>query len=165
MPYGARGYGGFAVGDPFIHKKIFKGLGKVAGAALRIAQVVPGPVGMGARLFAGGGLRTPAPRFMPPPPAPTMPPISLRARDGARAAVAPVGGDGCPKGYRLNRSDYFLKDGTFVPAGTRCVRMRRTNPTNVRALRRALRREEQFIRLARRTGLVRVPRFKRSKKK
>lgn len=49
-----------------------------------------------------------------------------------------------PRGYRLNKSDYFLKDGTFVPAGTRFVKVRSRNPANAKALRRALSRAESF---------------------
>lgn len=43
-----------------------------------------------------------------------------------------------PKGYRLNKSSYFLKDGTFVPKGSRYVKIRRRNSLNVRALDRAI---------------------------
>lgn len=45
---------------------------------------------------------------------------------------------GCPSGYHPNKSSYFLKDGTFVPEGSRCVKNRRRNPGNMRALDRAL---------------------------
>jgi hypothetical protein len=44
----------------------------------------------------------------------------------------------CPGGMHPNKSDYFLKDGTFVPAGTKCVKNRRRNPMNPRALDRAI---------------------------
>lgn len=44
----------------------------------------------------------------------------------------------CPKGYRPNKSDYFLKDGTLVAAGSKCVKYRRKNPMNARALSRAI---------------------------
>lgn len=37
-----------------------------------------------------------------------------------------------------NKSSYFLKDGTRVEAGTRCVANRRRNPLNPRALSRAM---------------------------
>jgi len=45
---------------------------------------------------------------------------------------------GCAKGHHPNKSDYFLRDGTFVPAGSRCVKDRRRNPLNVRAASRAI---------------------------
>ena len=47
-------------------------------------------------------------------------------------------GVSCPKGFRPNKSSYTLRDGTFVPKGTRCVRNRRLNPMNGRANRRAI---------------------------
>lgn len=49
----------------------------------------------------------------------------------------PVSG-GCPAGYHPNKTSYHLKDGTFVAKGTRCVRNRRRNAMNPRALSRAL---------------------------
>lgn len=53
-------------------------------------------------------------------------------RAGAMAGVV------CPSGCHPNKSDYFLRDGTFVPARSRCVRNRRRNPLNPRALDRAI---------------------------
>lgn len=50
----------------------------------------------------------------------------------------PTDGGVRPAGYRPNKSDYFLRDGTFVPAGTRMVKARRRNPLNPRALDRAM---------------------------
>ncbi len=52
----------------------------------------------------------------------------------------------------------------YVAPRSKCVRNRSMNPANARALRRALRREEQFVRLARRTGLVTVPKARRLRK-
>jgi len=43
----------------------------------------------------------------------------------------------CPPGCHANKADYFLKSGSFVAAGTRCVTNRRRNPLNPRALDRA----------------------------
>ena len=90
-----------------------------------------------------GGPPTPPPTLPPPlPPAP--PPVGLPPpqaapslgtcppRPGAIAAVA------CPAGCHPNKSDYFLRSGSFVGKGTRCVRNRRRNPLNPRALDRAL---------------------------
>jgi len=41
-------------------------------------------------------------------------------------------------GYHWNKSDYFLRSGEFVPAGTRSVRNRRRNPANPRATSNAI---------------------------
>lgn len=46
----------------------------------------------------------------------------------------------CPSGKRPNKSDYFLKDGTFIRKGTKCVPYRRKNPLNPRAWNKAYRR-------------------------
>lgn len=43
----------------------------------------------------------------------------------------------CPGGCHANKSDYFLRSGAFVPKGSRCVRNRRRNPLNPRAMDRA----------------------------
>lgn len=55
-----------------------------------------------------------------------------------RQQMAPVPMTGSSGGYHLNKSDYFLRDGTFVPKGTRWVKNRRRNPLNPRALSRAI---------------------------
>ena len=70
----------------------------------------------------------------------------------APTAPSPTGtAQGAPRGYRLNKSSYHLKDGTFVPAGTKWVKVRRRNPANARALRRSLSRVESFGGLVKRT--------------
>lgn len=56
----------------------------------------------------------------------------------------------CPSGYRLNKSSYFLKNGSFIPAKSKCVRRRYRNPTNVKALKRSTSRLTQFERLVQR---------------
>jgi hypothetical protein len=70
---------------------------------------------------------------------------------GVRAAAArilPGGatgvGTGCAAGFHPNKADYFLKDGTFIAKGSVCVRNRRRNPLNPRALDRAGGRVESF---------------------
>ena len=75
----------------------------------------------------------------------------------------PPGGE-CPRGMRLNKSSYFLRNGTFVEPRTRCVKIRRINPGNGRAVKRAIRREDSFVKLALGTGLVAIPKAKRIRK-
>lgn len=48
-----------------------------------------------------------------------------------------TGGVG-PKGFHLNKSSYFLKDGTFIAKNSLWVKNRRRNPLNPRALRNAI---------------------------
>lgn len=62
----------------------------------------------------------------------------------------------CPSGYHPNKSDYFLKDGTFVAAGSKCVKNRRTNPLNPKALSRSIRRLEQGKRAAKRLDRINI---------
>jgi len=76
---------------------------------------------------------------------------SLQIAGGGPAAAALPGADGCPKGFRLNKSGYHVQGGQFVPPRSRCVRMRRSNPGNAQALRRSLRRVESFVGLVKRT--------------
>lgn len=44
----------------------------------------------------------------------------------------------CPSGFHPNKSSYFLMDGSLVEKGSRCVKNRRRNPMNPRALDRAI---------------------------
>ena len=62
--------------------------------------------------------------------------VTPRFSIGETAPAAPAGA--IPSGYRLNKSDYFLKDGTFVPKGTRLVKIRRRNALNPKALKAAM---------------------------
>jgi len=46
--------------------------------------------------------------------------------------------NGSMAGYHLNKSDYFLRNGTFVQKGTKYVKNRKRNPANARATSRAI---------------------------
>lgn len=74
------------------------------------------------------------------------------------AANAAAVGLVCPPGERPNKTRYTLKSGQVVEPGTRCVKVRRMEVGNSRALRRALRRETGFAKLAKRA--LRGSRFK-----
>jgi len=83
----------------------------------------------------------------------------------------------CLRGYHMNKSKYYVCTGdgstaVAVPKGTACVKTRRMNVGNARALRRALRRAYGFEKLAMRTIKLIHPRkrgsfggFKRSRKR
>lgn len=156
MPY----YNGAsrAVGDP----GFFSFLGKAIGT---VGRVVGGALGLTAPA---------APRQLPPPGAVTPPIAPPAGRTGglqvqfppftahpmvrisgqrfqpqAGVPPTPIGGI-APKGHHLNRSSYFLRDGTFVPEGTRWVPNRTRNPANPRALRRAISRAKAFDSLVKR---------------
>jgi len=53
---------------------------------------------------------------------------------------APTGGAGvaCQKGYHLNKSGFYSKSRGWVPAGSVCVKNRKRNPLNPRALSRSI---------------------------
>ena len=64
-------------------------------------------------------------------PAPGIASEFQRAFKGGATGTMQVG---CLSGFHPNKSSYFLKDGSFVEEGTRCVKNRRRNPLNPRAL-------------------------------
>jgi len=139
----------------------FKGLGGLKGIATSVLggvlgtpgtpQVLPPPVGI-------AGLPT-----LPPPisistivgPQQIPQPQVVTRTPGVRGAIErflPGGATGLelrttqaqvaqgmtPKGFHLNKSDYFLKNGTFIAKGSVFVKNRRRNPLNPRALRNAI---------------------------
>lgn len=124
-------------------KSIGGGIAKVASVALPIA--IPGIGGAAggaiANIVSGGGPKPPAglPTNLPALPTPGV--------GGAIQRILPGGQSGYqsaapPKGYRLNKTGYFLKDGTYVPPESRFVKIRRRNSLNPRALSRAMSRLE-----------------------
>lgn len=69
-------------------------------------------------------------------------------------------GQACPAGFRLNKSTYITRGGgtsrwgpagsiTIHPKASTCVKRRRRNVGNARALRRAISRVKGFVKLAR----------------
>jgi len=152
---------GYAAGDPGFLSSLWKGVKKIA--APIVGGMIGGPFGAALGTAFGGGGRTPTIRqqavaqprqnialrmgpiaarstdFYPPVP-------QFRGTPMARPAVTGMenlgaGGTGCcPRGFHL------AKDGSG-----RCVRNRRMNVANPRALRRSMRRVQGFEKLARRT--------------
>ena len=121
-------------GDPGLFD-VFK---RIGGAVLKGALGIPGAVI--SEVISG---RKPPPRgtaaFIPPE-------TAIAIGSGAAAFAGPLIAQraartgACPpglSGYHLNKSSYFLRDGTFVPEGTRMVRNRSRNPYNKRAATRA----------------------------
>ena len=69
---------------------------------------------------------------------------------GATGYQAPPPGQaGTMGGYHLNKTGYFLRDGTYVPPLSRWVKNRRRNPGNMRALSRSLGRIKSAKRMTR----------------
>jgi len=159
---------GAYMGDPGIFGDIWGGLKKVAGVGLGVVSklgipVVSGVSGMAGRFLAGraaipGASTQPIyqmPAAMPPAPLalPGAIPIGARGMAGALppqllsppiTAELPMGTAG---GYHLNKSSYFLMDGTFIQRGTKWVKNRRRNPGNMRALSRSLSRVKSAKRM------------------
>ena len=104
------------------------------------------------RGIAGGG-----PAFLPTPRLPGATPTGIPTADQARMNAA-ASGLVCAPGHRPNKSRYFLLDGTRIDPGTRCVKVRRMEVGNSKALRRSIRRETGFAKLAKRA--LRGSRFK-----
>lgn len=117
---------------------------RVPGIGGFIERIVPGGRSGffdGGRGFGGGGGRE------------VRSSIVQEARENT-AAMGLV----CPSGETPNKSRYHLKDGTLIEPGTRCVKIRRIDVGNAKALRRSIRRENGFVKLAKRA--LRGGRFK-----
>ena len=131
------------VGDPGFFGSLFGGVKRLGRAAFDIS-----PVGKAFKFASTAFARPQTPSVFQ---APTglrgsqiNPVIGTIATSlGAAAGTALVerafqpSASGCPRGTHLNKSDYFLKDGTFVAAGSRFVTNRTRNPYNKRAATRA----------------------------
>jgi len=144
--YSTGGYG-YPQGDP----GLFSFLGKIVRKAAPVLGRFFGPVGtvVGAALGAREATKALIPAPPPVPGAAAFPGGGIPAAAGAFVGAGIAGYQGavttagaCPAGYHL-RKDKRL------PA--KCVRNRRMNIANPRALRRGMRRVKGFEKLARRT--------------
>ena len=149
-------------GDP----GLFGFLGGVAKTALGFVTGGPG----GAVRAAAGAIRRPAaPRpgvpfaQVLPAPSPGVVGAIQRAVPGGASGFEPA--VACPQGHHANRSDYFLRDGSFVAKGTRCVKNRRRNPLNPRAASRAISRITSAKRATKMLGRITIREHTHGKKK
>jgi len=116
---------------------------KIVGALTGATQ---GPRTPGGVPFPGGGgivQQVPRGGFQVPPelvvPVPGIGGAIQRFLPGGQTGLqVQTSGVGSPKGFHLNKSSYFLKNGTFIEKGTVFVKNRRRNPLNPRALRNAI---------------------------
>jgi hypothetical protein len=158
--YGFRGdyyRGDYYRGDPGLFSFVGKALGGVAKLGTSIVR-------------AGLGLQAPPQLPTLSGFAPLMPqtPRSIGLvnidQPGGGIGLVNIGGGlkfpgpACPKGFRVNKSTYIRRGGgtQHLPAGlvlkgTTCVRSRRMNVGNARALRRSLRRVSGFAKLVKRS--------------
>ena len=131
------------VGDPGLFGSIAKVLG---GGLSTLGSVLPGPLGSAAKI--GGGILgkiTGGTKAVRPPPAPIQVPTPVPGIRGAAQRIVPGGQSGytcpsgaCGPGFHLDKA-----------TNSRCVRNRRTNYTNPRALARASKRVDGFVKVAR----------------
>jgi len=138
---GSQGNGPSGVmGDPGLWGFLKRGAGALVTTVGRAAGVLPPAAA------AAAATRAATPSVMGPPPGTQNGSQITRPRPGVAAwgqRLVPGGATGmeqatCPSGFHANKTSYFLKSGEHVPAGTRCVRDRRRNPMNARALSRAI---------------------------
>jgi len=158
VPMGAAGTmrigpGGGVYGDPGLFGFLGKAVRGVAGVVSKLGiPGISGAAGLVGGLLGGGRVGpgiTPtfAPGGMPmmyPAQAPMGAPLAGPLAAGQR--FVPGGatgrGAGCGVGTRPNKSGYWLKSGQYVAPETVCVKSRRMNPLNPRALSKAMRRIE-----------------------
>ena len=145
------GPGGQFQGDPGLFSFLGKAVRGVTGLVSRLGiPIVSGAAGVASGLLAGG---TPPPAVGPgfrrfsgpmiPMQAPGQVPVPGVA--GAVQRFLPGGAtgmQGCGNGTRPNKSGYYVQGGQYVAPGTVCVKRRRMNPLNPRALSKAMRRIE-----------------------
>ena len=84
---------------------------------------------------------------------------------GGFSVPALVGAGQLLKGYHMNSSSYFLRDGTFIPRGTRAVKNRRRNPANARATSRAISRINGAKRMQSTLAQIETAKFTKAGKK
>jgi len=146
-----------ARGDPGFFDFIKK-VGRV-GTSIASRVIGSSPIGIAASVI-GQTFRPAVQPFSRPQPVlrrlgPVGTAVAVAAAPRVVSAVAdrflPAGaGEIQPAGTHLNKSSYFLRDGTFVPARSRYVRNRTRNNANGRALRRAIGRAKGFDNLVKR---------------
>lgn len=163
----------YGAGDP----GLFGFLGGVAKKITGITKHIPGPIGSVTGLVnraLPGGARTPArpaiqpvaprnrPAWQPPQqPVPGLRGIAQRIIPGGQSGYMPdpavAGSIGVPpKGYKLNKTGYYLKDGTYVPPESKWVKIRKTNPLNPRAASKSIRRIEGLKRATKRFSNITI---------
>lgn len=150
------------MGDPGVFGFIGSAISKVAS----VAKNIPGPIGWGAGAISGLTRSQARPQFirdmpisesakrayeerqfgpqMPQMPRPGIVAAVQRFAPGGETGMMDAPAIGSPAGYHVNKTAYFLKDGTFIPEGSRWVKNRRRNPLNPRAASKAIGRLESL---------------------
>lgn len=154
---------GMQMGDPGIFGDIWGG---IKGAATGL--ITGGPLGAIGGALSGSGIIKPPTPTLPPLVSPRLPfqQAPVVPKPGTRGAIERFlpGGQtgyqpavtGPPKGYRLNKSGYWLKSGEYVQPESRYVKIRRRNPMNPKALDRAITRITSAKRASKKIGRITV---------
>lgn len=174
MPYTQYSASNYGAGDYYRYQAggIFGSIGKAIGGAVSgfmkggplgaiggAAGAVLGkkPPGTAVSVYNGGmipimpspiGVPAGTPGAIPKPG--VMGGIQRLVPGGKSGYVSGPGGVPGMSGYHLNKSGYWTMAEGYIAPGTKWVKNRSTNPGNARALRRAIRREQSFIALAKR---------------
>ena len=117
-------------GDPGFLSGLWKGIKTVGGALLGVGQKYPVATSVGTGVAVGVGADLAFPGGTP---------LGF-AGAGTGGGAMPMQNGCCPAGYHPDKR-----------TGTKCVRNRRMNVANARALRRSMRRVQGFEKLAKRT--------------
>jgi len=144
---------GPGMGDPGFFSFLGKAVRGVTGIVSKLGiPIVSGAAGVVGSMFGAGRVGPGfTPMFQPGQQpqmmlqqAPAGAPIAggLAARQRFFPGGATGVGTGCGQGSRPNKSGYWLKNGQYVAPETVCVKSRRMNPLNPRALSKAMRRIE-----------------------
>jgi len=168
-----RGRRGNGTGDP----GIFGAIGSVVSKVASVAKIIPGPIGMAASAVSRltspksgplpsyfqptGATRQPVASSLPglgfpQQPTPGLTGMVQRLLPGGSTGMQDVSTVGAPAGYHVNKTGYFLKDGTYIPEQSRWVRNRHRNPLNPRAASKAIGRIESLKRATKRFSRITI---------
>ena len=137
-----------AYGDPGFFSFLGKAVKGVTGIVSKLGiPGISGAAGLVGGLLGGGMAKGPGFQQIPfqPIPAQMRGQVPTPGVAGAVQRFLPGGAtgmQGCGNGTRPNKSGYYVQGGQYVAPGTVCVKRRRMNPLNPRALSKAMRRIE-----------------------
>ena len=126
---------------------ILSGRAGIPGASTQPIYRLPAPIPMAPLRMPGSGIPTQYGLAQMQQPVPGFAGAMQRLVPGGATGMMPPP-SASMGGYHLNKSSYFLMDGTFIEAGTKWVKNRRRNPGNMRALSRSLGRVKSAKRMA-----------------
>jgi len=145
------GPGGVIQGDPGFFSFLGKAARGITGVVSKLGiPIVSGAAGVASSFLGGGGpppavgpgFRGFGPAGIPLAQAGQIPTPGVAGFMQRAVPGGATGMQGCGNGTRPNKSGYYVQGGQYVAPGTVCVKRRRMNPLNPRALSKAMRRIE-----------------------